>query len=129
MTPVEYFLGGATFAVAGASQHPHKYGNKVFRALLTAERETYPINPNASQVEGHPAYARLSELPTAPESLSIVTPPEITHRIVQQAIELGVKNIWMQPGAENPEASNLAREAGIRVIDDGACLLVALALE
>lgn len=49
--------------------------------------------------------------------------------LVEQAIAAGVKNIWMQPGAEHAEASNLARKAGLNVIDDGSCILVLLARE
>ena len=129
MTPIQSFLSGKIFAVAGASQYPHKYGNKVFRALLTSGRVCYAINPNAPQVEGERAYVSLAELPAVPDSLCIVTPPVITQQLVEQAIAGGVQNIWMQPGAEAPEASRLARDAGLRVVDDGACLLVLLAAE
>jgi predicted CoA-binding protein len=62
-----------------------------------------------------------------PESLSIITPPEVTRRVVFEAMDAGVQNIWMQPGAQDIRASEAAREAGINVIDDGACILVLLA--
>ncbi len=74
----------------------------------------------------HLAYATLRDLPRVPESLSIVTPAEVTRRVVQEAIALGVSNIWMQPGAEDEEASQAARDAGLVVIDDGSCILIAL---
>jgi predicted CoA-binding protein len=47
--------------------------------------------------------------------------------VVQDAIQNGVKAIWFQPGAENEQASQLARKAGLDVVDDGSCILVALA--
>ena len=128
-SPIETFLSSDSYAVAGASTNPSKYGNKVFHALLRTGRTVYPLNPNSSTVDGHAAYAALADLPLAPEALSIVTPPEITAQIIQDAISTGVKSIWMQPGAENPEASKLAREAGMNVIDDGSCILVALTLD
>jgi uncharacterized protein len=129
MNIVEQFLNAGTFAVAGASQDQSKYGNKVFRALVASGRTVYPLNPSAPDIEGHPAFASISDLPIVPESLSIVTPPHVTRQVVQHAIAAGVKNIWMQPGAEDEQASQAAREAGLNVIDDGSCALVLLAIE
>jgi predicted CoA-binding protein len=123
------FLTAQTFAVAGASTDRSKYGNKVFQALLASGRTAYPLNPSVPDVEGHPAYATIADLPEVPESLSIVTPPHITREVIQQAIAAGVQNIWMQPGAEDSQGSKLARESGLNVIDDGSCVLVLLAVE
>lgn len=123
------FLGAESFAVAGASARPHKYGNMVFRALLRSGRQTYPINPVAQEIEGHPTYPTIAELPVVPESLSVITPPHVTRQIVADAIVAGVKHVWMQPGAEDAEASKAARDAGLHVIDDGSCVLVLLARE
>ncbi len=126
---IEEFLKASAFAVAGASRDRSKYGNRVLRALLASSRTVYPLNPTAPEVEGQTAYASLADLPVVPESLSIVTPPHITREIIQQAIAAGVKNIWMQPGEEDAEGSQAAREAELNVIDDGSCVLVLLAIE
>ncbi|MCC7337795.1 MAG: CoA-binding protein [Pirellulaceae bacterium] len=123
------FLAAKTFAVAGASRDRSKYGNKVFQALVASGRTIYPLNPSVPEVEGHPAYATIADLPEVPESLSIVTPPHITREVIQQAIAAGVQYIWMQPGAEDSQGSKLAREAGLNVIDDGSCVLVLLAIK
>jgi uncharacterized protein len=127
MNAVKTFLAAKTYAVAGASARRHKYGNLVFRALLESGRETYPLNPIADVIEGHPAFRHIADLPQVPESLSIITPPEVTRVIVAEAIAAGVKNLWMQPGAEDDSASHAARDAGLTVIDDGSCILVILA--
>lgn len=124
---MEAFLASATYAVAGASANPKKFGNRVFQALLQSDRATYPLNPTASQVAGCQAYPSIAELPVVPDAVSVITPPSITRQIVADAIAAGVKHIWMQPGAEDAEASRLAREAGINLIDDGSCILVVLA--
>lgn len=124
---ISAYFSARTFAVAGASARQHKYGNIIFRALLKTGRETYPLNPVTREIEGHAAYSKIADLPVVPESLSIVTPPEVTRKVVQDAIAAGVKQIWMQPGAEDAEASRMARDAGIQVVDDGSCVLVLLA--
>jgi predicted CoA-binding protein len=129
MNNIEEFLKASTFAVAGASLDRSKYGNKVFRALVASGRTVYPLNRTVAEVEGHPAFASIADLPVAPESLSIVTPPQVTRQIIQQAITAGVKNIWLQPGAEDDQACQAAREAGLIVIDDGSCILVSLSIE
>ncbi|MBB3204922.1 putative CoA-binding protein [Rhodopirellula rubra] len=127
MHSIEKFLAAKTYAVAGASARTHKYGYKVFKALLAAGRETYPLNPVTEEIEGHKAYPKIADLPIVPEALSIITPPEVTRQVIADAIEAGVKHIWMQPGAEHEQASESEREAGINVIDDGSCILVLLA--
>ena len=60
---VEEFLTGGDWAVVGASQDRRKFGNTVFRELKKRGRRVYPINKNATQVEGEPCYASLAELP------------------------------------------------------------------
>lgn len=127
MNAIESFLSAQIYAVAGASSRTHKYGYKVFNALVSSGRETYPLNPIASQIDGHQAYPTIADLPVVPEAVSIITPPEVTVRIIADAIQAGVKHVWMQPGAQHDAASRSARDAGVNVIDDGSCLLVLLA--
>jgi uncharacterized protein len=129
MNAIRDFLSATQFAVSGASRDRSKYGNIIFRRLLETGRVVTPINPKEKSIEGHSAYPNLSALPTIPEALSIVTPRHVTRIVVTEAIEVGVQFIWMQPGAENAEASRDARDAGIQVVDDGSCILVALASE
>jgi predicted CoA-binding protein len=127
-SPTSIFLSAPSFAVAGASTDRSKYGNKVFRALIASGRTVYPLNPTASEVEGQRAYVSIADLPVVPESLSLVTPPHVSREVIRQAIAAGVKNIWLQPGAEDSQGSELARQAGLNVIDDGSCILVLLAI-
>ena len=124
------FLNSNSFAVAGASNNRAKYGNIVFRALIkhTADdnRVVYPIHPALEVVEGHPAFVDLDAIPVVPEALSIITPAAVTEKIVGQAIAAGVKQIWIQPGAEHPGAISAAEAAGITVLANGPCILTAL---
>ena len=127
MDSIQQFLSAETFAVAGASARTHKYGYKVFKTLVASGRETYPLNPVTEEIDGHKAYPKIADLPIVPQALSIITPPEVTQQVIADAIDVGVKHIWMQPGAEHEQASESAREVGINVIDDGSCILVLLA--
>ena len=120
------FLDGAPHAVVGASQDRSKYGNKVLRAYLQTNRSVYPVNPSAAEVEGLRAYPSLAGLPEKVHGISVITPPSVAESIVEQADELGIKNIWMQPGAESDAAIRRAERLGMNVIAGGPCLLVVL---
>ena len=115
-------------AVIGASTKELHIGNRVVKNLLDFgfKGPVYPINPKADEVEGLQAYASLAALPKPVRGISVITPPQVTEDIVEQAIVSGVKNIWMQPGAESKAAVAAAQAAGLNVIADGSCLLVVL---
>jgi len=122
---IDAFLAGDSFAVVGASADRRKFGNKVLRAYLQAGRRVYAVNPTEDEVEGQPCYPDLASLPERVHGVSIVTPPEITEKIVEQAAELGISHLWMQPGAESPQAIERAAELGLTLIHSGPCALVA----
>lgn len=124
--PIQDFLDGESFAVSGASTDRDKYGNKVLRVYMQHDRRVYPLNPKADEVEGLKAYADLAALPESVHGVSLVTPPVVTEAIVQQAIDLGIRHLWMQPGAESDRAIELAMEHGLNVIHSGPCILVVL---
>ena len=123
---IEAFLGVDAFGVVGASSKPHKYGNKVLRCYQQNQRTVVPVNPVEMVIEGLACAASVSHLPDHVGSLSIITPPQVTEKVVEQAIARGIKNIWMQPGAESAQAVAACEEAGINVIADGSCVLVVL---
>lgn len=120
------FLNGSPHAVAGASQDRAKFGNKVLRCYMQHGRRVFPINPTLPEVEGLAAYPSLDALPTPVHGLSIVTPPPITERLIEGAGRLGIRHIWMQPGAESRAAIAAAEKLGISVIAGGPCILVVL---
>lgn len=121
---IESFLESGPYAVVGASTSREKYGNKVFRAYLQRGEEVYPVNPNATEVEGREAYPCVLDLPVKPRAISVITPPRITERIVENAARAGVHFVWMQPGAESDAAIDRATELGMEVIAGGPCFLV-----
>lgn len=123
---IAQFLSSEFFAVAGASVNREKYGNKVLRCYLQHGKRVIPVNPHASVVEGLSSVPHVSDLPHTVEALSIITPPRITEQIVEEAISKGIRNIWMQPGAQSAHAVARCEEAGINLIADGSCLLVVL---
>jgi len=124
--PIERFLASPAFGVVGASPHRYKYGNKVLRCYQQNGRRAIPVNPREALVEGAACVPSVADLPPEVKSISVITPPAVTERIVAEAIERGIENVWMQPGAESDAAVAACRRAGINVIADGSCVLVVL---
>ena len=123
---IQAFLEAGPFAVVGASTDRDKYGNKVLRCYRQHGLEVFPINPREAEVEGLPAFASLSDLPKLPRAVSIITPPAVTERVLREAAGLGIRHLWLQPGAEGPAALDAAETLGLEVIAGGPCLLVVL---
>jgi uncharacterized protein len=123
---IEKFLSSAGFAVAGASSDRSKYGNKCLRCYLQHGMTVIGVNPKEKEVEGALCVASVADLPPEVKSLTIVTPPQVTERVVKEAIAHGIENIWMQPGAESGAAIQECEKSGVNVIADGSCILVKL---
>jgi uncharacterized protein len=123
---IRTFLASPAFAVVGASAEPDKYGHRCYACYLQNGHKVYPVNPACSEILGNPVFKNLQALPEPVESVSIVTPPPVTEKVVDDAIAGGVKNIWMQPGAENASAVAKAEKAGLNVISGGPCLLMVM---
>ena len=120
------FLASPAYGVVGASPRRHKYGNKVLRCYQQNGRRAIPVNPREPVIEGTDCVASTLDLPDDVKSISVITPPAVTERVVQQAISKGIENVWMQPGAESDASVEACRRAGINVIADGSCVLVVL---
>ena len=120
---IDGFLAQGPFAVVGASRDREKYGNKVLRVYLQRGLRVFPVNPRETEVEGLPCYADLISLPEPVHALSIVTPPAVTEKIIEQAAPAGIKYVWMQPGSESAAAVRRAEELGMVVIAGGPCVL------
>lgn len=123
---ISAFFASDAFGVVGASEDRSKFGNKVMRCYLANRKTVIPVNPKAASIEGIPCVASVADLPDNVKSISVITPPQVTEKVVEAAIARGVRNIWMQPGAESAAAVERCRAAGVNVIADHSCILVVL---
>lgn len=120
------FFTSEAFGVMGASEDRSKFGNKVMRCYLENDKIVIPVNPKAAIIEGVPCVASVDDLPDNVKSISVITPPQVTEKVVEMAIAKGIRNIWMQPGAESAAAIDRCKAAGVNVIADHSCILVVL---
>jgi predicted CoA-binding protein len=82
-----------------------------------------PVNPNETDVLGEPSYASLDEVPQKIEIVDVFRRPEEVLPVVDAAIRVGAKVVWMQLGIVNEAAAEKARAAGITAVMD-ACMFV-----
>ncbi|MDR0291184.1 MAG: CoA-binding protein [Elusimicrobium sp.] len=116
-------LKNKTVAVVGVSADAAKYGSKIFKTLKHDGADIYAVGRQDVKVMGEQVYKSLSELPKKPVLVIMVVPPAAAMPVVEEAVKLGVKEIWFQPGAENEEAENFAKNNGVAVTSH-ACIMV-----
>jgi predicted CoA-binding protein len=112
-----------TIAVVGLSSHPMRPSHGVTEYMQSAGYRIIPINPNETEVLGEKSYARLEDVPEKIDIVNVFRRAEEVPPVVESAIRIGAKAVWMQLGIENEEAAEKARAAGLVVIED-ACILV-----
>jgi predicted CoA-binding protein len=81
-----------------------------------------PVNPEETEVLGERSYARLEDLPERVDLVDIFRRSEFVPEIVESAIRIGAKVVWMQEGVIHAEAAERARQAGLAVVMD-MCIL------
>jgi uncharacterized protein len=124
----EEFLGSGRIAVTGVSRAPKgEAANGIYRRLRERGYAVAAVNPQATELEGDPAYPDLASIPGGVEAVVIGTRPEHALATVREAVDLGVRQVWMHrsfgAGSVDPEAARVGREAGLTVIEGGCPLM------
>ena len=107
-----------TVAVVGLSSNEEKPSHGVARYLQEHGYRIIPVNPAESEVLGEKSYPDLRSVPEPVEIVEVFRRPEDVPPIVEEAIAIGAKAVWMQEGTANVEAARRAREAGLAVVMD-----------
>lgn len=112
-----------TVAIVGATDDPAKYGSVIYRDLKRKGYTVYPVNPGRDTVDGDRSYSSLEALPAPPTIVNIVVPPEATLMVLKKAAELGLTNVWVQPGAESPAVMAFLTEHDFNYLAN-SCIMV-----
>jgi uncharacterized protein len=109
-----------TLAVVGLSANPSRPSYEVARYMQTHGYRIIPVNPKYSCILNERCYANLTEIPRSAtiDIVNIFRRPETVPPIVDEAIQIGAKGIWMQEGVVNIVAAEKARQAGLWVVMD-----------
>ena len=109
-------------AVIGASSARHKFGNRAVRAYLRQGWTVYPVNPNETQVEGLPTFPTVSAIPGPVDRASLYVPADIGVGLLDEIQRKGIRELWVNPGAESDALIARAEQLGLDPIQ--ACSIV-----
>ena len=112
-----------SIAVIGLSADPGKPSHYVPAYMQRNGYRILPVNPTVDTVLGEKSYATLADLPVQPDIVNVFRLPKYIPAIVDEMLELGLKNLWVQLGIIHREAATRAEAGGIRVVMD-RCIMV-----
>jgi predicted CoA-binding protein len=123
---IDRFLALDRVAVVGASRDSRQFANSIYRTLRDGTRTVVPIHPLADSIEGDAASPSLAEARSV-QGVVIMLPKASVASVVDEAIALGIRHIWLHAGigssSVTDDAVERCREAGVEVVD-GACPLM-----
>jgi len=105
-------------AIVGASSNPERPSHRVVSYLMKHGYHVMPVNPHEQEILGKTSYPDLKSIPEKVEVVNIFRKSGDVMPIVEEAIEIGAKVVWMQEGIINEEATAKARDAGLLVVMD-----------
>lgn len=122
------FLEHQRVAVTGVSRTPGSHGsNVVFDRLKDRGYEVFPVNPQAEMIDEIRCFPDLKSIPGGIDAVVIATAPEHAMATMHEAVDLGVKHVWMHRsfggGSVSAEAAQYGRDHGITVIEGGCPLM------
>ncbi|MFB0534940.1 MAG: CoA-binding protein [Anaerolineae bacterium] len=107
-----------TVAVVGLSPREERDSHRVAKYLQSQGYRIIPVNPNADEILGERSYPDLASVPEPIDVVDVFRRSEAMPEIVEEAIKVGAKTVWMQEGVIHKEAAARAREAGLQVVMD-----------
>ena len=122
MTIPEILENYRTIAVVGLSSQRSRPSHSVTAYMQSQGYRIIPVNPHETEVLGERAYARLQDVPGPVEIVDVFRRSEHVAGVVEEAIEVGAKVLWLQEGVVDEEAAARARGAGMEVVMD-LCIL------
>lgn len=105
-------------AVVGLSRDPSKAAHSVPAGLKAAGFRIVPVNPEASELLGEPAFRTLLDIPFAVDLVLVFRPAQFAPAIAQQAVAIGAKALWLQQGIYSSEARRIAKQANLQYVED-----------
>jgi len=120
---IKEFIKSKRLAIVGVSRAPQKFSNNAYNELKKRGYQVFGVNPSMEEVAGEKCYKNLASLRGQIDGAVICVSPEKVEPILFEASAIGLKNIWLQQGAESTEAVRIGNELGLSVVA-GKCILM-----
>lgn len=122
---IQNFISGKRIAVVGVSRNKEKFGGMVFTELAARGYQVFPVHPTAQEISGVPCYPNLTALRGQVDGALVAVPSQQAVPVLREAAAIGLKNVWLQQGAESPEALVAARDLGLNLVANKCVLMYA----
>jgi predicted CoA-binding protein len=119
---IAQFLAQPVVAVVGVSR-TRGFGSSALAALRREGQRAYPVNEGADEIAGERCWRSLRDLPERPGAVMVVVPPARALGVIAECAALGIRHVWLQPGAESDAAVALARGHDIALVH-GECVVM-----
>jgi hypothetical protein len=116
-----------SIVILGASSHRDRFSNKAVRAYQSKGYRVFALHPRESVVEGLSVYRSVSEIPEPLEVASFYVRPEVGMQIIEELAPKGIREVYLNPGADSPELYRRAEELGLNPLQ--ACSIRAIGID
>ena len=116
--------GTKTVAVVGASADRRKFGNRALRAFERQGFRVIPVNPRETTIEGLPCYPSVLAVPGPIDMATLYVQPEAGLEVLPGLVQKGIREVWLNPGADAPAVVERARELGLEPVV--ACSIIGI---
>lgn len=125
---VKDFLAQQRIAVSGLSRTKDSGAGAIYLKLRDKGYQVFPLHPSAEALHGDTCYPNLSDIPGGVDAVFIMNSPDVSEKVVDEALQLGIKRIWMHnntlmPSSVSQAAVDRCKAAGISVIDVGCPMM------
>ncbi len=117
------FLIDRQIAIVGVSSKGNGFGVTIFNHLSERKFSVWAVNPKGGTINGNTIYKSLKDINHKIDTIVTVVNPEQTEKVVREANELGINNVWMQFGSVSESAKKYCEENGMDVIDNQCVIM------
>lgn len=117
------FVGLKNLALLGISDNPKKFGNTIYKSLKKSGYNVSLVHPTLDAFSGDKCYRDLKSIPDKVDGVVFVVHPEKVVDTLKQANDMGIKNVWLQQGAQSQKAIEYCKENNINSVN-GECILM-----
>jgi len=120
---IKDFVSSKRIAVVGVSRLPKKFGSTIYTELKDRGYQVFAINPAVQEIRGEKCYPNLTAIKGQVDGAVICVSPKAVEPVLREAADIGLKNIWLQWGADTPETVRVGRGLGLNLVS-GKCILM-----
>ncbi len=120
---IDDFFKSKKIALVGVSRNKNKFGYKSFKSLVEKGYTILPVNPETNEIDGKKCFRSITDLPSDVESVLIMTPKDSTDKVLEESINKGIKNIWVQQMSETKNTIGIAEEYQKEIVT-GKCIFM-----